>query len=79
MNFIFDLPLPLAMSPPLGLEIVHVDVFALGDIGDGLADGLAVFPDSVTLLDVDQSDLVIDRVRNAHDVLSAHFALYRFL
>src|SRR6185437_788229 len=64
MNFMFDLPLPLAMSPPLGLEIVDVDVLALGDISDRLADILAVFPYGVALLDVDQRDLVPDR--NVH-------------
>ena len=50
-----------AMSPPLGLEIMDVDVLALGDIGDRSADVLAVFDDGVALLDVGERDLVADR------------------
>src|SRR5512135_2238415 len=60
-NFMFDLPLPWAISPPLGLEIVDVDVLAFFDIGHGLADVLAVFPDGVAVLDVGERDLVADR------------------
>src|SRR6185437_958893 len=48
-------------SPPLGLEIVDVDVLALLDVGDRLADVLAVLPHGVALLDVDQGNLMADR------------------
>src|ERR1044071_2412444 len=61
LNVMFDLPLPFVISPPLGLEIMHVNVIALADIGDRLADVLAVFPHGVALFDVDQRDLVADR------------------
>src|SRR3954462_15418698 len=54
----------LAMSPPLGLEIMHVNVLAFADVGDRLADVLAVFPHGVAVLDVGKRDLVADR--NSH-------------
>ena len=40
---------------------MHVDVLALGDVGDRLADVLAVFDHGVARLDVVERDLVADR------------------
>src|SRR5215831_9266474 len=48
-------------SPPLGLEIMDVDVLALLDVGHRLADVMAVFPHGVARLDVGERDLVADR------------------
>jgi hypothetical protein len=45
----------------LVLQIVGVDVIALGDIGDELADVLAIFDRGVARLDVLERDLVADR------------------
>src|SRR3546814_714069 len=43
------------------LEVMDVDVIALADVGHGLADGLAVLDDRITILDGLQGDLVTDR------------------
>ena len=48
-------------SPPLRLDVVDVHVLALADVGDRLADVLAVLPDRVARLDVVERDLVADR------------------
>src|SRR3712207_6743776 len=48
-------------SPTLGFHVVDVDVLALADVGDRLADVLPVFPDRVAGLDVVQGGLVADR------------------
>src|SRR3546814_2805488 len=48
-------------SPLRRLEVMDVDVIALADIGHGLADGMAVLEDRITILDGLQGDLMTDR------------------
>src|SRR5436305_1055767 len=54
-------PATCETSPPLGLHVMHVDVLAAADVGDGAADVLAVLPDRLAVLDVDERHLVADR------------------
>ena len=46
--------------PALGFDVVDVDVLALFDIGDDLADVLAVFDDGVAGLEVLEGDFMAE-------------------
>src|SRR5262245_5159772 len=50
----------VSLSPPLGLEVVHVHVLADSGIGNHAADVLAVLDDGVALFEALQRHLVAD-------------------
>src|SRR5262245_2621656 len=50
-----------AISPPLGLDVVDVDVAALADRGHHAADVVPVFEHGLALLEAAERDLVAER------------------
>jgi len=50
-------------SPLTGFNVMYVDVIALGDIGHGVADVLAIFDDRLAVTDIPQGKFVSKRDR----------------